>query len=287
MIASSIGNEGDRWTVEDCGGSSSPMRTPLDDISFSTTSAWAPNGDEGSEVSSISDLEDEENDGIVRSNPAAKVVDAVPRSIFSRYWKDDLRRDNPAASSARHCSESNAQIAVLRSKIPPDQNAYQVFRIHRSRAQEQQSEEDSSLNTYERTLLAHEHQPSPPLPCSPPVSSLPPSPFESRPLWMSFFSGNDYCSEPHLLSAFGSNQTRATRSDTALIQTPKKSCLRKGRFAQTNPGKAANPCNNDDGPYTKSPSSASKVCFQPKIQVHVFQPPVEQWSPSGWSSFFG
>jgi hypothetical protein len=257
-----------------------PMRIPLDEISFSTASAGAANDEEGSVVSSVSDFEDDVND-----SAGAKVVDTVPRSIFSSYWKDDFRGTDPSMASCRRRAlsppSSDPQRVVLGSKVPQEQDPYQVYGIdrpHHGPSSERKAEEDSSLNTYERILQAYEQpQPCPPRASS---SSLPRSPFESRPLWMSFFSGDKFyhSSEPQRLSELARGTSRATRSDTALIQMPKKSCLRRGRFSGLEGLKETT--------VDKSPASY-KVCFQPKIEVRVFPPPVEQWSPSGWSSFFG
>jgi hypothetical protein len=267
-----------------------PLGIPFDEISFSTGSDGAAAQDEeASVVSAISDQEDDENCAILGKNAnhhSSLAVDGVPRSIFSSYWKDDYTSRDPVS-----CSTRTRKRTVILDKIHQGQNPYVVFGIQHPHKQDQKGEVDSSssssLNTYERMLQDFEYRtPS----RAPSHSTIPRSPFESRPLWMSLFSGKQYLSEPQLLSSVNASHTaRVNRSDTVLVKKPSKSCLRRGRFATAalqSPKMVAHP--NTIACLEAPPlTSPGKVCFQPKIEVHVFQPPVEQWSPSGWSSLFG
>jgi hypothetical protein len=300
MITSSgiqIGN-GDELLVMDT--TPCPMRIPFDEISYSTATGSgdaAAHDEEGSVVSAISDLDDiDENESILKkpaNHHSFNVVETVPRSIFSSYWKGDYTNNRDPAAV---CYATPRKRSIGIQAIRPEQDPYLAFGIKHPQKQVDQKRElvssssSSSLNTYERIIQAYEQRASPsPVPLS--HSSIPRSPFESRPLWMSFFSGNQYLSEPQLLSSVHDSRTaRANRSDTALAMKPQKSCLRRGRFTAAvqststiqNPSTTARP----EVPQL-SLSSPARVCFQPKIEVHVFQPPVEQWSTSGWSSLFG
>lgn len=234
----------------------------------------------------ISTVNEEEEESVISSLEVdtvvvlktSNVVNAVPRSIFSSYWNDNSRRKHISGSPSTIERPSKASFqqriaprAVLRSSIPPEQDPYHVFGIPRNNAietnatREVASEDFSSLNTYERTLQTYEQQHRHPSRAS--------ATCESRP----YFSGY-HASEPYSLSSLVATPpyTVKAQSDTALIQKPQKSCLRRGRFSAVEQSTAE----------TTVPCNTTRVYFQPKIQVRVFQRPVEQWSPNGWSSYF-
>lgn len=244
----------------------SPILLSLDEISTVN---------EEEEESAISSLEVDTLFLLKTSN----VVNAVPRSIFSSYWNDNSRRKDTSGSPSTIGRPSKASYqrcivprALLRSNIPPEQDPYHVFGIplnnviETNAAREAAPSEDlSSLNTYERTLQTYEQQHRHPNRAF--------ATCEGRP----YFSGY-HASEPYSLSSLVATPpyTVKAQSDTALIQKPQKSCLRRGRFsaAEQRIAEVTVPC------------MTTKVYFQPQIQVRVFQRPVEQWSPNGWSSYF-
>eukprot|EP00539_Tryblionella_compressa_P006824 CAMPEP_0178756438 /NCGR_PEP_ID=MMETSP0744-20121128/13275_1 /TAXON_ID=913974 /ORGANISM="Nitzschia punctata, Strain CCMP561" /LENGTH=258 /DNA_ID=CAMNT_0020410581 /DNA_START=47 /DNA_END=820 /DNA_ORIENTATION=+ len=242
------------------------IKIPLDEISFST--GGPENNDEESVISTISNDEDSEE-----NSQEQRIVDSVPRSIFSNYWKVDPKAAAATAVSADHHHQTSIRANMTVATPDP----YKYFGIQHPNEVEEEKVEEDSVNTYERMLKQYEQQHQQ---CSTNSSSTR-RPYESRPLWMSFFGGNCYSSEPQLqLQSSHIHKTgaiigtrRNVQSDTALLKTPQKSCLRRGRFS-------ASSCQQDD-----DASSHNKVSFQPKIQVHVFQPPVEKWAPSGWSDW--
>lgn len=230
------------------------MRIPLDEISFSTrsmSSQMNENDADDDGESIVSDMSEEEL-------PPNKVVDSVPpRSIFSTYYNA-----NPTSIASKRSANPPTKriqrLVPLQQQNDPD--PYKYFGIERPERQRPKDDSDSSssLNTYERILQMHE---KPPL-----LKNAP----ENRPFWMSFFGKQ--ASEPHLATRLP--HQRNACSDTVLIQKPKKSCLRRGRFSCHEPNKG-------------NSYSAKAISFQPKIEVRVFEPPVEQFASKGWSDMFG
>jgi hypothetical protein len=256
----------ERLTVDDI--TPKMMRIPLDEISFSTSSR--AENDDDSIVSTISndDLEDDHT---------LQVVNEVPRSIFSNYWKEgtgDEIRGRPSSP------QQQQQKKLLPSCDNNIMDGYKYFGIDRSEVERANSNKEcddhDSINTYERMLQRYE-KPSP-------RSNRQTSSSSSRPSWMAFFGGSGYhfSSEPQFQN-LGTKPTRFAQSDTALLKKPKRSCLRSGRFASSGDTMETTANNNNNN----SQQQQQHVTFQPKIEIQVFQPPVEKWAPSGWSDWFG
>jgi hypothetical protein len=257
--------EDERLTVDDI--TRKMMRIPLDEISFSTSSPASEDDD-----SIVSTISNDDND--LEEDSKIQMVSEVPRSIFSKYWKeqtgDEIRRTS---------SSSLPQQKKLPSCDNNIMDGYKYFGIDRSEVQRDSKvseDENDSINTYERMLQQYEKPSQPQISKQTSLSSRPSS-------WMTFFGGKSYhfsSSEPRL-QHLGTKPTRCTQSDTALLKKPQKSCLRRGRFTSTSGDvvdttNSNNPTNNNN-----------RVSFQPKIEIKVFQPPVEKWAPSGWSDWFG
>jgi hypothetical protein len=114
--------------------------------------------------------------------------------------------------------------------------------------------------TYERTLKVQESQ------CGK-VVSTPQSPTR-RTIFKSCVSE----SSPTLIAMMlQQEQLRKTQSTSALTKKP--SCLRSSRFAAA--------------PRRESSDSLDRsVTFSTKVDIVVFQRPVELWAPKGWSDYF-
>jgi hypothetical protein len=268
-----LANNDERFTAE---GPPAVTRIPLDEISFSTNacSCGVENDDDAESV--VSDVSDDVF--FCLQAQQTKIVDNVPRSIFSSYWKDDSKEQRHTSIPAQPAAPAvGFKRAAPLAQVPQqrDLDPYQYFGIERpeeKRVDEkaQTETEASSLNTYEKMLQRYEQT-------SQSRTSRSPSSFENRPFWMSFFGRNGHFSEPQLSSKFP--YQRNMQSDTALVKKPKKSCLRSGRFSCTH----SSSCKQ----FQSEPEHCSKVSFQPKIEVLVFELPVEHFASSGWSKMFG
>jgi hypothetical protein len=210
----------------------------------------ATTNDDGEDVSSISTTDGDHYEQ-KQEQPSSSSSSKKPRSIFKTYWKNTPESGNlppmpmPMPRSIAHKRTSSPKSV----RMDPCSH----FGI------DQEEDKDDSVNTYERTLRQCEVRV---------VQSR--RPYESRPLWMGWFTH----SAPSLRMAVGMPfGRRATLSESTLHVEPPKSILRKGRFSSTDP--------------RPQQQRRRSVDFNPTIQVHPFERPVESWAPDGWSSWFG
>lgn len=201
--------------------------------------------DEGDDISSIS------SDGADGEGVDPSKTDK-PRSIFPSYWKT-----TPSSPLQRSASPK-----CVRSL--PAIDPLEHFGLKQLPSQEEEEEEDS-INTYERTLRQCETQ------MKHVVIRKPSRPYESRPLWMGWFTQ----SAPSLSRASFNGgflfSSRPTHSESALHVRTCKSALRQGKFSGKKNYK----------------QHQHRVGFDPTIRVHPFERPVESWAPDGWSNWFG
>lgn len=269
---------------------------PLGEVSFNF------DDDSSSVVSTISGDNDDQcrlsvGEKYQPSRPTQGGDESVepPRSIFSNYWNADdscaIRvRPSPRCIANPHKTQRRG-IIVHQQPQQTVIDPYEHFGLVEDCGEERVAED--SINTYERMLQKHEisaHRN--------PGSSVNPNPFESRPLWLSALFGTDsrqrsLASAPSLrrLETPGDRQgQRGTLSDTALLKTPKKSCLRRGRYScgSTLPDSSrAATVEHESKQKQREPADHAEVSFQPKIEIYFFHPPVESWAPKGWSKWFG
>jgi hypothetical protein len=227
------------------------IRIPLDEVSFSTRSMGSGcKNDDGEEDSLVSDMSEDDE------SQQRKIVDSVPRSIFSTYYEA-----NPTAAARKRSANPPTKRIQRLAPQHSDPDPFEFFGIKRPERHGREDENDSSssMNTYERVLQQHESSNNP---------------LESRPFWMSFFGGNGHASEPHLTAR--NLHQRNAYSDSVLIRKPKTSCLRRGRFSTL-----------QDANEATDHCSPKAISFQSSIEVRVYERPVEQFASKGWSDFFG
>mmetsp|Transcript_62936 Transcript_62936/g.153248 ORF Transcript_62936/g.153248 Transcript_62936/m.153248 type:complete len:329 (+) Transcript_62936:335-1321(+) len=297
-----------------------PPHLPLEEITVSTTCSG--DDDDDDDLSSIS--VDDEIDALAEAT--ATNTPSRPRSIFSHRAKqpacadDDV--DRPSSPACVMMNMSSSSLPVVRSRIRSNKyssktyqyayaggvNPYEHFGIaqdyygdeaeqqERQNKKEQQplQESDSSLNTYERMVSGAESSNRNTNNKNNNKSS---NVFN---VWMSFFTKNDGTaatttpttrhSAPSLrdlVDRQSNKNTRNAQSDPALIKSPSKSCLRRGRFSSV----VKSPPVEDDEALEDGSSSGHSdrtvVQFETNVQVFEFQRPVESWAENGWSSWFG
>lgn len=188
--------------------------------------------------------------------PPPRAASSSPhRCIFSHDWTD---KKLPARSSYP------TSLSPQRSKSPKCVLYHPHFQLY-AHVHVAETKTSGSVNTYESKLTS----------CETTRQEKEEKarkrwfPYENRPLasWLA--------SAPSLPSISGAFAPRHTQSDSALLaqnQRPKP-VLRKGRFSL-------------DGIKDKT-CKTNHVSFEPKIQVHSFEPPLDNWAPQGWSDWFG
>eukprot|EP00529_Nitzschia_sp_RCC80_P029272 CAMPEP_0113475264 /NCGR_PEP_ID=MMETSP0014_2-20120614/19026_1 /TAXON_ID=2857 /ORGANISM="Nitzschia sp." /LENGTH=326 /DNA_ID=CAMNT_0000368169 /DNA_START=257 /DNA_END=1237 /DNA_ORIENTATION=- /assembly_acc=CAM_ASM_000159 len=295
-----------------------PPHLPLEEITVSTTCSG--DDDDDDDLSSIS--VDDEIDALAEAT--ATNTPSRPRSIFSHRAKqpacadDDVDRPSSPACVMMNMSSSSLPVGRRRSNKYSSKtyqyayaggvNPYEHFGIaqdyygdeaeqqERQNKKEQQplQESDSSLNTYERMVSGAESSNRNTNNKNNNKSS---NVFN---VWMSFFTKNDGTaatttpttrhSAPSLrdlVDRQSNKNTRNAQSDPALIKSPSKSCLRRGRFSSV----VKSPPVEDDEALEDGSSSGHSdrtvVQFETNVQVFEFQRPVETWAENGWSSWFG
>ena len=84
-------------------------------------------------------------------------------------------------------------------------------------------------------------------------------------------------------SSSSSSTTTATGSTTTTNRSSLlRSSLRQGRFSNI-PSFGA----DTDGTSSQQENNKNRVSFQPRIDIHAFDPaPFDNWAPKGWSSWF-
>ena len=173
-----------------------------------------------------------------------------PRSIFETYWSKEPR---PSRHSRSGCEQSQS---------PRSARATMMQRLEESEMKEDHASRstssfyEQSLNHVERPKLSQRR-------------------WESSPLSRMF--AEMFLSAPELdLESFGGRDQRKTKSTSALLRTPLRSSLRKGKFARS------------EGVGTASVNSAKQqvVSFRAQVDVFRFEVPKQSWAPQGWSSWF-
>jgi hypothetical protein len=224
-----------------------------EEIDIPSVSSISSDGEEGDGGLSAS-----ESSQVPFTDPPATLASCNQRSLFSEYWKGN----NFPARASRQTS-----IPPQHSTLPKCVCRHPYFQLYSHQLQENaEREEDVSVNTYERTLKKCEINKEQ----NREQVRKQWFPYENRPL--SFW----WTSEPTLTEPSPTLPPRPSHSDNALnckSQRPKP-LLRKGRFSYGE--------NNTD-----TMEKNNRVSFQPIIQVHRFQSPLDQWAPRGWSSWFG
>jgi hypothetical protein len=325
-----------------------PPKRPLEDMTIIVVDNDDNDDVDDDDVSSISaDGEDDDIgaltvclDRCAVHSPAEKVfgggriqttkTTTAPRSIFSKYWKENPNASSSSCPDKRHIARPSSPSCVMSGGATGNNgtsvkklksNTYQYlyagtdpythFGITREEEQQQHQEEkvpdaDCSVNTYERMLGEYEAS------CNRPAS-MQPSLNDHRNnsnafnVWMSFFagggggseSGNDRLrhSAPSLrdldrqaramingdINNKNNNRRGGVKSESALLKTPQKSCLRTGRFS----GVQTAAVQEGESSSSSIRTDQTVVQFESKVEIHVFQPPVESWAANGWSSWFG
>ena len=156
-----------------------------------------------------------------------------PRSIFKTFWEKNQR--------------DSQSMTVPRAPILP-------FVCQTG------GDEDSSVNTYERTLQQRER----------------PSPRSRRRIFSRRYLSE---SSPTLAQYPGiphDRHLRKTQSNPLLTKQPMASCLRQSRFSGSF-------CAIKE---SSSHSERLSVSFREAPDVHVFERPLERWAAEGWSNWF-
>jgi hypothetical protein len=201
-------------------------------------------------VSNESAIEDDDMSSLSSDEEPEMASPENPRSLFSNYWE----KQGEAPSRKLFLTRSPSPRCVMNHTPDP----YEHFGIV--------EEEEYSMNTYER-LISHYEEVS---------KSSRRRPYETRPLWASWFSSSTpalpttRCSGGLLASV-----TSRFQSEPTLRSKPLPSVLREGRFSKGVPA------------FKGSVSHNRRVRFQAKIMVLSYQPPAESWAADGWSSRFG
>eukprot|EP00529_Nitzschia_sp_RCC80_P029432 CAMPEP_0113466556 /NCGR_PEP_ID=MMETSP0014_2-20120614/14334_1 /TAXON_ID=2857 /ORGANISM="Nitzschia sp." /LENGTH=322 /DNA_ID=CAMNT_0000358785 /DNA_START=135 /DNA_END=1103 /DNA_ORIENTATION=- /assembly_acc=CAM_ASM_000159 len=293
-----------------------PPHLPLEEIAVSTTSSGG--NDDDDDLSSIS-MEDEID---ALAGATATSTPSRPRSIFSHRAKPACADvvDRPSSPACVMMNMSSSSLPVVRSRIRSnkyssktyqysydgDVNPYEHFGIAQDyygdedEQQEQQKKEqqpwqesDSSLNTYERMISGAQSTKR-----NNKNKNKSSNVFN---VWMSFFTKNDGTaatattrhSAPSLcdLDRQSNKNTRNVQSDSDLIKSPSKSCLRRGRFSSVvvKSPSVDFEAHEDDHDHESSSGHSDRtvVQFETNVQVFEFQRPVESWAENGWSSWFG
>jgi len=210
-----------------------------------------------------------------RSSPEAP---PTQRSIFSAYWKTDERLSRSSSEKSPIWSEVEKQQRSQQRRIQKtstytyDRYPYQYFGIDEDESKTSTSTTDDddsdSLNSYERVLQKNEVG------------------VTDKNCRRSLSCTSLSCVE---VGIEGMASEKTTQSDTVLFAKTssnlRRSCLRNSRFSfdadrNSNVGMQPNEGERKGG-------SRTSVSFESKIRVHLFQPPVEKWAPSGWSNWFG
>ena len=173
-----------------------------------------------------------------------------PRSIFETYWSKEPR-------PSRH-----ARIGCEQSQSPRSARATMMQRLEEPEMKEDHASRstssfyEQSLNHVERPKLSQRR-------------------WESSPLSRMF--AEMFLSAPELdLESFGGRDQRKTKSTSALLRTPLRSSLRKGKFAR---GEGA-------GTASADATKQQAVSFRAQVDVLRFEVPKQSWAPEGWSSWF-
>lgn len=233
----------------------------------------------------------------------------------------------PPTLQYRSAKPTNSKIYNARtySYLYAGADPYEHFGISRDPENEEEQKvqkgdsfdsSSSSLNTYER-MINGEYE-WPPSSSSKHQHRLRRSMNDDRNtnlfnVWMSFFGGNtaSACASesraaatttvmrhslPSLRNldrqsaacASSSQRRGGVQSESALLKTPQKSCLRRGRFS-VSVTRSSQPLSNneEEAENTSIRTDKTIVHFEKKVEVFEFQPPVESWAESGWSSWFG
>jgi hypothetical protein len=301
---------------------------PLDEVSFNHED------DCSSVVSSMS----EDNDAVVHlvvgkdlqsssssssSSPVQQIVTTKttrdrPRSIFSNYWKADSSPNIQVTPSSR-CSSSDVPPHKVQARRTLMQQGPQYADIDPNKlfgltaVADEVDEKDDSINTYERMLQRDEFHARSSCRLQPESLQTACDSTSRRPLWLYAIFGVESsstngayrtASAPSLrrMEAHHNFAKRGVLSDTALMKSPKKSSLRRGRFSVSCGRSCAEestitvPTSQKDSTLKETSRTTTTgvhckhynaVSFQPRVDVYVFQPPVETWAHKGWSNWFG
>ena len=283
------------------------QQLPLEEITFPSTTSSDDNVDDD-DLSSISMDETDTPQGATTTTPSR------PRSIFSHRSKLAAdRSSSPACVMMNMSSSSLPNVRTSRSNSRYSKtyqysyaggvDPYEHFGIAQDYYGDEDEEEekgqpvqesDSSLNTYERMISGTE---STMRNTAVNKKNKPSNVFD---VWMSFFTNNNGFaattaavahtrhSAPSLRDLDRqSNKNRNIQSDPALIKSPSKSCLRRGRFSSVVKCPVDNDAPGDDNESSSGHSDRTVVQFETKVEVFEFQRPVESWAENGWSSWFG
>jgi len=209
----------------------------------------------------------------IKSLPTASTTQ---RSIFSTYWKTNRQLSCSPHSPLPIPSEVGTSEIPKRRQIihntfsyTYDRDPYQYFGIGEDEGKISTSDDDSeSLNSYELFLEKNEIEVA--------MKNC------RRSRTHSSLSFNDGLVEKRILN----RAEKTTQSDTALFaktspSLKRVSCLRKSRFSVDTEKSCSDKTQLEKGDHRTS------VTFEPRIEVHLFPPPAEEWAPKGWSTWFG
>eukprot|EP00534_Pseudo-nitzschia_fraudulenta_P019481 CAMPEP_0201277278 /NCGR_PEP_ID=MMETSP0853-20130426/59118_1 /ASSEMBLY_ACC=CAM_ASM_000640 /TAXON_ID=183588 /ORGANISM="Pseudo-nitzschia fraudulenta, Strain WWA7" /LENGTH=255 /DNA_ID=CAMNT_0047585405 /DNA_START=8 /DNA_END=772 /DNA_ORIENTATION=- len=223
-----------------------------------------------------------------RAKSSFPTASPTQRSIFSAYWKTDPRPSPPSSPLSSISNEKSRRRQHGRRQIHKtyaynyDRDPHEFFGINPDDGDDgsSTSEDDDSLNSYERVLQKDEVV----------INEV-----RSRSSTCPSFNIADLGFAA--IGLLGAEKT--TQSDTILFaktssSLKRLSCLRKSRFAFDKENKKHGENKKDQRRISTSSSSCHlsstsstmpkermSVSFESKIEIHLFRPPVEKWAPNG------
>ena len=200
------------------------------------------------DVSSITTDENDEMNQFFSTSSTSKKVLPCPsptfRTIFDRYWG------------------KNRPVQFVTTA--PDSKTEPVSPL---RIDEEEEQEISSINTYERKSLQSQGKA---------VMASEKNSLSRRRIFQ------DLPVTPNLLVDDWRSRPTIVRSDPCLLtKKAKPPCLRQSRFSVSSSSHSQPHCRR-----ASSSSSVTSVTFNPKVDVVVFRKPVEHFASNGWSDYF-
>ena len=202
------------------------------------------------------------------------------RSIFSEYWKADPRPSRLTPPVSPKPIEEEKQHSPRRRRIIHstynynyDRNPFLFFGIEEDEGKTSSTDDDDdteSLNSYERILQKNEVE------C--------PEKNRRRSTTCPSLSRSMVGIEGMILDT----TPKTTQSDTILFVKKRLSCLRPSRYSFDTDSTDSD--TSGFSSYKKGKGKVERrpsVSFEATIKVHLFEPPVEKWAPTGWSNWFG